>query len=273
MRKRMILTGLLASGFFATGMGADPGTHEPVGTELHAEEYVVGAMNAKPEKVLEAEASERAIKIERTSTATPTPTEDEEEKEDVVVVEEEAKAVVEPVATPTPTPTITEEPEPEPVVTVEPEPVIEYSEEPEPVMEEEVVVEEPVVEYSEEPVAVAVEEEPVVEVEEEVEEEPVPTPTVSATETPAATVEESVSVWDELAECESGGDWTIVSADGRFHGGLQFTVQSWDAMGGQEFAVRPENASKAEQIAVAERLQAEQGWGAWPLCSQKIGLR
>lgn len=270
MRKRMILTGLLASGFFATGMGADPGTHEPVGTELHAEEYVVGAMNAKPEKVLEAEASERAIKIERTSEATPV-----EEEEEVVVEEEEAKVVVEPVATPTPTPTpaITEEPEPEPVVTVEPEPVIEYSEEPEPVMEEE-VVEEPVVEYSEEPVAVAVavEEEPVVEVEEEVEEEPVPTPTVSATETPAATVEESVSVWDELAECESGGDWTINTGNG-FFGGTQFSKTSWDAMGGTEFAPYPHQATREEQIAVAERLQAVQGWGAWPLCSQKIGLR
>ena len=43
--------------------------------------------------------------------------------------------------------------------------------------------------------------------------------------------------------------------------------------GGAEYAVSPEKASKAEQIAVAERLQAEQGWGAWPLCSQKIGLR
>lgn len=83
----------------------------------------------------------------------------------------------------------------------------------------------------------------------------------------------SASVWDKVAQCESGGDWSIVSADGRFFGGAQFLKTSWDAMGGQEFAAYPHHASKAEQIIVAERLLEVQGWGAWPACSAKLGLR
>ena len=260
MKKKMILTGLLTTGLFATGMGISTETEtdtmrSPVGTELYAEEYVVGALNAKPGKVLEAEASERAIKLEPTSTVTPVIEENEEEVE----------VVVEPTPTPTPTPTITEEPE----STVMAEPITEYSEEPEPTVTEEVeVVEEEPIAYVEAE-TVIVEEEPVIE-EEEVEVE-VEVETVAETAVTESGI--PVSVWDEIAECESGGDWTIVSADGRFRGGVQFELGSWDAMGGQEFAVSPEKASKAEQIAVAERLQAEQGWGAWPVCSAEAGLR
>jgi len=80
------------------------------------------------------------------------------------------------------------------------------------------------------------------------------------------------SVWDTIAECESGGDWSIDTGNG-FYGGAQFTLESWNAMGGQEFSAYPNQASKAEQIVVAERLQAVQGWGAWPVCSAKAGLR
>ncbi|MDN5574218.1 MAG: transglycosylase family protein, partial [Micrococcales bacterium] len=76
------------------------------------------------------------------------------------------------------------------------------------------------------------------------------------------------SPWDALAECESGGNWSI-NTDNGFSGGLQFTPQTWAGFGGQG---SPENASKSEQIAVAERVQAEQGWGAWPACSAKLGL-
>lgn len=76
------------------------------------------------------------------------------------------------------------------------------------------------------------------------------------------------SPWDALAECESGGNWSINTGNG-FSGGLQFTPQTWAGFGGQG---SPENASKSEQIAVAERVQAEQGWGAWPACSAKLGL-
>lgn len=76
-------------------------------------------------------------------------------------------------------------------------------------------------------------------------------------------------VWDRLAQCESGGNWRINTGNG-FYGGLQFTPSSWRAVGGSGL---PHQASKAEQIARAERLLDLQGWGAWPACSAKLGLR
>lgn len=77
------------------------------------------------------------------------------------------------------------------------------------------------------------------------------------------------SKWDALAECESGGNWGTNTGNG-FKGGLQFTDSTWKAHGGSGSAA---NASREEQIAVAERVQANQGWGAWPACSRKVGLR
>ncbi len=78
----------------------------------------------------------------------------------------------------------------------------------------------------------------------------------------------STATWDALAQCESGGNWSINTGNG-FSGGLQFTPSTWAAFGGQG---SPVNATKAEQIAVAERVQATQGWGAWPACSAQLGL-
>jgi resuscitation-promoting factor RpfA len=83
--------------------------------------------------------------------------------------------------------------------------------------------------------------------------------------TPTAT---SGSTWDALAQCESGGNWSTNTGNG-FSGGLQFTPQTWAAFGGTG---SPQNASRAQQIAVAEKVQASQGWGAWPACSAKLGL-
>jgi LysM repeat protein len=77
------------------------------------------------------------------------------------------------------------------------------------------------------------------------------------------------SVWDRLAQCESTGNWSINTGNG-FYGGLQFTLSSWRAVGGSGY---PHQASKAEQIARAERLLDLQGWNAWPACSAKLGLR
>lgn len=77
------------------------------------------------------------------------------------------------------------------------------------------------------------------------------------------------SVWDSLAQCEAGGNWSINTGNG-FYGGLQFTLSSWKAAGGSGY---PNQASREEQIARGERLQAMQGWGAWPACSAKLGLR
>jgi LysM repeat protein len=76
-------------------------------------------------------------------------------------------------------------------------------------------------------------------------------------------------VWDRLAMCESTGNWSANTGNG-FYGGLQFTPSSWRAVGGSGM---PHNASKAEQIARAKKLQQLQGWGAWPACSKKLGLR
>lgn len=76
-----------------------------------------------------------------------------------------------------------------------------------------------------------------------------------------------VSVWDAVAQCESGGNWSINTGNG-YSGGLQFSASTWRAYGGTGTA---SSASKATQIAVAERVLAAQGWGAWPVCSKKAG--
>ena len=75
--------------------------------------------------------------------------------------------------------------------------------------------------------------------------------------------------WDRLAQCESGGNWQINTGNG-YYGGLQFALSSWRAVGGSGY---PHNASKAEQIRRAELLLQRQGWGAWPACSSRLGLR
>ena len=80
---------------------------------------------------------------------------------------------------------------------------------------------------------------------------------------------EGGTVWDKLAQCESSGNWAINTGNG-FSGGLQFTPSTWRAFGGEG---RAHDASRIEQIIVAERVLAKQGWGAWPACSRKLGLR
>ena len=79
------------------------------------------------------------------------------------------------------------------------------------------------------------------------------------------------STWDRLAQCESGGRWDVNTGNG-YYGGVQFSPSTWRAFGGGEFAPNAHQASRAEQIVVAERTLAEQGWGAWPACSRRLGL-
>ncbi|PSO43201.1 hypothetical protein BRC19_01620 [Candidatus Saccharibacteria bacterium QS_5_54_17] len=93
--------------------------------------------------------------------------------------------------------------------------------------------------------------------------------TVSATAASTAMSTASTGVWERLAQCESSGNWSINTGNG-FYGGLQFTLSSWRAVGGTGM---PHHASKAEQIRRAKKLRAIQGWGAWPACSAKLGLR
>lgn len=95
-----------------------------------------------------------------------------------------------------------------------------------------------------------------------------PAPRVQAAPAPADSAI-SGGVWDRLAQCESGGNWAINTGNG-YYGGVQFSLSSWQAVGGSGY---PHQASKAEQISRAEALLALQGWGAWPACSAKLGLR
>lgn len=81
----------------------------------------------------------------------------------------------------------------------------------------------------------------------------------------------SDDTWNRLAQCESGGNWKINTGNG-YYGGVQFSLGSWRAVGGQRYAPRPDLASRAQQVAAAERLLDIQGWGAWPACSRKLGL-
>jgi resuscitation-promoting factor RpfA len=80
------------------------------------------------------------------------------------------------------------------------------------------------------------------------------------------------TAWDKLAQCESGGRWNINTGNG-YHGGLQFSPRTWSGFGGKEFAPVAHQATREEQIVVAERVLAKQGWNAWPACSRKTGVR
>ncbi|MDX2522984.1 transglycosylase family protein [Streptomyces europaeiscabiei] len=75
----------------------------------------------------------------------------------------------------------------------------------------------------------------------------------------------TTSEWDAVAQCESGGDWSINTGNG-YYGGLQFAASTWAAYGGTQYASTANQASKAQQIAIAEKVLAGQGKGAWPVC-------
>lgn len=79
----------------------------------------------------------------------------------------------------------------------------------------------------------------------------------------------STSTWEKLAQCEASGNWHIDTGNG-YYGGLQFSMSTWRAHGGSG---SPARATKNRQIAVGEKVRRSQGWGAWPACSRKLGLR
>ncbi|RBL86164.1 transglycosylase, partial [Streptomyces cavourensis] len=91
-------------------------------------------------------------------------------------------------------------------------------------------------------------------------------PLMGATNASAA----SVATWDAVAQCESGGNWSINTGNG-YYGGLQFSQSSWAAAGGTQYAPRADLATKGQQIATAERLLDMQGPGAWA-CAGAGGL-
>jgi resuscitation-promoting factor RpfB len=80
------------------------------------------------------------------------------------------------------------------------------------------------------------------------------------------------AAWDKLSACESGGNWAINSGNG-FYGGVQFDQSTWERNGGLRYAPRADLATREEQIAIAEVTRARQGWGAWPVCSVRAGVR
>ena len=75
--------------------------------------------------------------------------------------------------------------------------------------------------------------------------------------------------WDRVASCESSGNWAINTGNG-YQGGLQFAPSTWSGHGGGEFAPAANLATREEQIAVAERVLANQGKGAWPVCGRGL---
>ncbi len=80
------------------------------------------------------------------------------------------------------------------------------------------------------------------------------------------------ATWDALAQCEATGNWAINTGNG-FYGGVQFDQNTWERQGGLKYAPRADLATREEQIAIASRTQQTQGWGAWPSCTSKLGLR
>ncbi|MFG2970118.1 MULTISPECIES: transglycosylase family protein [unclassified Streptomyces] len=86
-------------------------------------------------------------------------------------------------------------------------------------------------------------------------------PLMAAGSASAATASE----WDTVAQCESGGNWSINTGNG-YYGGLQFSASTWAAYGGTAYAAQANQATKAQQITIAEKVLAAQGKGAWPVC-------
>jgi hypothetical protein len=93
----------------------------------------------------------------------------------------------------------------------------------------------------------------------------------AASAAPAAPPAPAGSVWDSLVMCEASGNWAANTGNG-FYGGLQFVQSTWLAHGGGAYAARADLASREAQIAIGQRVQAAQGWSAWPACAARLGL-
>ncbi|MFP5255126.1 MAG: transglycosylase family protein [Acidimicrobiia bacterium] len=107
---------------------------------------------------------------------------------------------------------------------------------------------------------------------------PEPAPTTETTQAPPSTPPsegyaygdpDDPATWDRLAQCESGGNWSLNSGNG-YYGGLQFSLATWQDVGGSGY---PHESSREEQIHRGQILQARYGWGQWPHCSSKLGYR
>ena len=100
-----------------------------------------------------------------------------------------------------------------------------------------------------------------------------PTPPVQRT--PSVAPSSTTETWDQLAQCEAGGNWSTNTGNG-YGGGLQFAHgrrwSTWTSFGGGEFSAHPWEATREQQIVVAERVLASSGWHAWPGCARRMGL-
>ncbi|MER8223241.1 transglycosylase family protein [Streptomyces sp. NPDC094143] len=90
-------------------------------------------------------------------------------------------------------------------------------------------------------------------------------PLMAAGNASAATASE----WEAVAQCESGGNWSINTGNG-YYGGLQFSASTWAGYGGTKYASTADQATKAQQIEIAEKVLAGQGKGAWPVCGKGL---
>lgn len=91
---------------------------------------------------------------------------------------------------------------------------------------------------------------------------------------PGVSVEE-VALFDKIAQCESGGNWSINTGNS-FYGGIQFTKSSWDIAKASTSASHidyPHHATREQQIEAGKKLKDIQGWGAWPACTSSLGIR
>ncbi|WP_433856759.1 transglycosylase family protein [Streptomyces kronopolitis] len=79
------------------------------------------------------------------------------------------------------------------------------------------------------------------------------------------------TTWDKVAQCESGGEWSAAAGNG-YYGGLQLTQEMWDKYGGSAYASRPDLASRAQQIVVAQSILDHRGPGVWTSCATDAGL-
>ena len=87
----------------------------------------------------------------------------------------------------------------------------------------------------------------------------------------SGTADADDGIWDRIASCESGGNWNANTGNG-YYGGLQFSGATWLAYGGGDYAPTADRATRNQQIDIASKVQAAQGWGAWPACSQQTGV-
>lgn len=97
-------------------------------------------------------------------------------------------------------------------------------------------------------------------------------PTIRAASASAPSAVVSDETWDRIAACESGGRWDLNSGNG-YSGGLQFAASTWIRAGGRRFAAYAYQATREQQIQIANEWLARTSWSQWPECSRRVGVR